>query len=88
MFHSAFGYNVFQSGYYGHEENVVTNSSDSIIVNWDVDNWSNSSLVVASYSHLYRHGLVIYSGIFGTNIIQHSYQMQFFLFVSMLSASS
>ncbi len=87
-FRVAFGNNVFQSGYYGHEENVITNASDSIIVNWDVDNWSNSTQVVATYSHLYGHGLVIHSGIFGTDIIEKNYQMQFFLLVSMLSASS
>jgi hypothetical protein len=84
----AFGYNVFQNGYYGHEENVLTNSTDSVITYWDVDNWTNSSQVVASYSHIYQHGTVIHSGIFGTDIVANNYQMQFFLLLAMLSTTS
>ena len=86
--HSAFGFSVFQSGYYGHEENVITNSTDSVIAYWDVDNWTNSSQVVATYSYLYQHGVVIHSGIFGTDLIANNYQMQFFLLLAMLSITS
>ena len=86
--HNAFGFSVFQHGYYGHEENVITNSSDSIIVYWDVDNWTNSSEIVATYSHSYQGGLVIHSGIFGTDLIANNLQMQFFVLVSILAQSS
>jgi hypothetical protein len=85
--HDAFGFTIFQS-YYGHEENVITNSTDNMIVNWDLDNWANSSEIVASYSHSYQSGLVIHSGIFGTDLIGSDYQMQFFILVSILAKSS
>jgi hypothetical protein len=86
--HNAFGFSVFQSGYYGHEENVITNSSDSIIAYWDVDNWTNTTQVVATYSHQYQRGLVIHSRIFGTDLIANNYQMQFLVLVSILARSS
>jgi hypothetical protein len=84
---SDFGGAVWSSNYTGHEENVVTNSTDNIIATWKLTNWLNSSETVATYSHAYQNGLVIHAGIFGTDIIATNYEFQFFILVSILSRS-
>src|SRR5208337_846245 len=63
------------------EENVITNSSDRPIALWEVSppkgNW-----IVAAYEHDYQSGMVIHTGIFGTDIIATDAELQFFLLAS------
>ena len=75
-----FGSHVLSS-YHPHEENVITNSTDEVILYWLVSNLSprHRNLTVAAYEHYYRAGTVIHTGVFGTDIIAQSKEMQFFL---------
>ncbi|MGO9645186.1 MAG: N,N-dimethylformamidase beta subunit family domain-containing protein [Candidatus Bathyarchaeia archaeon] len=71
----------FFSSYVAHEEIVITNSSDRPIALWEVSppkgNW-----IVAAYEHDYQSGMVIHTGIFGTDIIATDAELQFFLLAS------
>lgn len=76
-----FGPRLFSS-YKPHEENAITNSTVQIIAYWQVNNLKNSVGIVAAYEHSYQKGIVIHTGIFGTDIIATDPQMQFFLLAS------
>ena len=79
---------AFVNAYSGHEENVVTNSTDNIIMKWDLANWNNGSQVVAAYLHRYKLGFVIDTGIFASDIIAKNLEMQTFILIAMLSKPS
>ncbi len=74
-----FGTNVF-TFYHLHEENHVTNSSDSIIASYPPD----GSVRVAAYSHKYKAGGVIHIGIMSDDIIRIDPSAQYFLILSLL----
>jgi hypothetical protein len=76
---------VLFTNYPGHEEFLLTNSTDSPIAYWRIvgGNFSIVTLpypiVIAVYSHKYRSGDVIGSGIFATDILASNPEMSFFL---------
>ncbi|MDA4130927.1 MAG: hypothetical protein OK457_09165 [Thaumarchaeota archaeon] len=70
--------------YAGHEENYLTNSSDSVIAYWNLKSLKAGG-TVAVYSHVYGKGVVIHTGIFATDVIASNSQMQFVILVSMLT---
>jgi hypothetical protein len=72
-----FGKRIFEF-YKGHEENVITNSSDNVIAYWDITGLKVNVGTVAVYEHDYRKGMVIHTGIFGSDIMADP-EMQFFL---------
>jgi hypothetical protein len=78
LLRSTFGLRVFSS-YFAHEENAVTNSSDRVIAYWNITGLKSRNLTVAVYEHEYRKGIVIHTGIFGSDIIYSDREMQFFL---------
>lgn len=81
-----YGEHVFSS-YGGHEENIVTNSSDSIIAYWSLIGGKNLRGVVATYELNVGRGTVFHMGVFGVDFLMQSKQMQFFL-LSFLGLSS
>jgi hypothetical protein len=72
-----FGQVVFTT-YLPHQENIITNSTDSVIAYWNVSGGASLPGVVATYQHNYQNGMVIDFGVFGTDIIAQSYQLQIF----------
>jgi hypothetical protein len=74
-----FGTNVF-TFYHFHEENHVTNASDSIIASYP----QSGGLRVAAYSHKYKAGGVTHIGITADDIISHDPSAQYFLILSLL----
>jgi hypothetical protein len=66
------------SSYVAHEENALTNSSDRVIAYWNITGLK-SQLTVAVYEHQYQQGIVIHTGIFGSDLIPKDQEMQFFL---------
>ena len=78
LLRTTFGPKVFSS-YVAHEESAVTNSSDRVIAYWDVRGLESSNLTVAVYEHEYQKGIVINTGIFGSDLISKDQEMQFFL---------
>ena len=77
------------TSYLGHEENVLSNSTDSVIAYWHYvgGNFSGYSLpfplVTAMYAHHYQKGVVIHTGIFATDMLSHS-NMQFLVNSAMI----
>jgi uncharacterized membrane protein len=64
--------------YGGHEENFVTNTSDSIIAYWNIQGPSVKEKV-AIYELKVGKGTLIHMGIFGVDILQVSKEFQFLL---------
>jgi len=81
---SLYGKNLIMLPYTGHEENYLTNSTDSVIAYWNVKHLSENG-VVAFYSHNYGKGVVIHTGIFATDVLASDSQMQFTILVCMLT---
>jgi hypothetical protein len=74
-----FGPRVFTS-YAAHEENAMTNSSNKVIAFWNVTHLKmNPMPTVAVYEHEYLKGMVIHTGIFGSDLISRDPCMEFFL---------
>jgi len=65
--------------YSGHEENVLTNKSTSIIVYWILSGIKEPKGVVATYELHVGKMVVFHFGIFGTDILLQSKQLQFLL---------
>jgi len=82
LMRKAFGNKTLFSSYNPHEENAVTNSSDSVIAFWQVNHLKRHDLIVAAYEHDYRRGMVIHTGVFGTDIIATDKELQFLLLAS------
>jgi hypothetical protein len=78
LLRTTFGPRIFSS-YVAHEENEVTNSSDRVIAYWDVSGLKSRNLTVAAYEHEYQRGIVINTGIFGSDLISKDQEMQFLL---------
>jgi hypothetical protein len=83
---SAYGKNtVLFTDYQAHEEFLLTNSTDSPIAYWRPVGGNFSivtipyPIVIAMYSHKYRSGEVIGTGIFATDILASDPQMTFFI---------
>ncbi len=83
---SAYGKNaLLYKDYPGHEEFLLTNSTDSPIAYWKVLGGNFSfigipyQVVIAMYSHKYRGGDVIGTGIFATDILVSDPAMAFFI---------
>jgi len=90
---SAYGKNtVLFANYPGHEETLLTNSSDSPIAYWKTVGGNFSTvivpypIVIAAYAHVYRSGVVIGSGIFATDILVSNPEMKFFVNSAILKA--
>jgi hypothetical protein len=66
-------------GYPGHEENVITNLSDSVIAYWLLSGNNNMKGKVAIYELHAGRGVVYHMGIFGTDILTQNKEMQFLL---------
>jgi hypothetical protein len=79
-----FGQKLFAGAYKGHEENYISNSTDSIISYWILSNFRSRDLITA-YSHVYIKGVVVHTGIFGTDILGTNSQMQFFVLTAILT---
>ncbi|HKT21723.1 MAG TPA: hypothetical protein VJR06_03755 [Nitrososphaerales archaeon] len=73
--YTEFGSYVFRF-YNAHEENSVTNMSDTHIVSVFVNDSRN---LIASYTHQFRKGIVICFGIFGDDVIASDFSAQYFL---------
>ncbi|MEM0116882.1 MAG: hypothetical protein QXV32_00305 [Conexivisphaerales archaeon] len=69
--------------YAGHEENVVTNASDNVIAYWVLYGPKNLNGKVAIYELHVGKGVVYHMGIFGTDILLQSKELQF-LIISLL----
>jgi hypothetical protein len=79
MLRNNFGSTLFFTSYVGHEENAITNSSTKTIAYWDVSGpKKTANLTVAMYEHEYRKGVVIHTGIFGSDLLPKDPQIQFF----------
>ncbi len=74
-----FGTNVF-TFYHLHEQNHVTNSSDSIIASYP----QSGGLRVAAYSHKYKTGGVTHIGIMSDDVIRIDPSAKYFLILSLL----
>lgn len=74
-----FGEQIF-SLYHPHEENAITNSTDSIIAYFP----PISGHQVAAYAHGYKAGRVVSIGVFGTDTILLDPSVQYFLILSLL----
>jgi hypothetical protein len=90
---SAYGKNtVLFTDYAAHEEFLLTNSSDSPIAYWKVVGGNFSFIgipypvVIAMYSHRYRSGDVIGTGIFATDILASDPEMTFFITCAIIKA--
>jgi len=70
-----FGQTVFQS-YKAHEEDTVTNMTDTSIVSVFLN---DSQYLIASYTHHYQRGNVVGFGYFGDDIIATDPSAQYFL---------
>jgi hypothetical protein len=76
---------VLFTNYPGHEEFLLTNSTDSPIAFWKIIGGNFSFIgipypvVIAMYAHKYRSGEVIGTGIFATDILVTNPQMSFFI---------
>jgi hypothetical protein len=66
-------------GYPGHEENIITNMSDSVIAYWILSGNNNIKGKVAIYELHAGKGIVYHMGIFGTDILTQNKEMQFLL---------
>lgn len=78
LLRTAFGQRVFSS-YVAHEENAIANSTDKVIAYWIISGLKSHLLTVAVYEHAYQKGLIIHTGIFGSDLISKDKEMQFFL---------
>jgi hypothetical protein len=78
LLRTTWGEHIFSS-YVAHEENAITNSSDSVIAYWNISGLKLRMPTVAVYEHEYQKGAVIHTGIFGSDLISNEQQMQFFL---------
>lgn len=87
LLRNSFGQHIFVS-YRAHEENIITNSTDRVIAYWQVSNLRHPSWIVAAYEHGYQKGMVIHSGVFGTDIIATDIQFQYFIIGSIFLTSS
>jgi hypothetical protein len=76
-----FGGLAFKS-YVAHEENTVTNLTDTSIVSVFVNDSTN---LIASYTHQFRKGLVVCFGVFGDDIIATDQSAQYFMLLGMIS---
>ncbi len=81
-----FGPIVFKT-YYSHEENAITNFTDtSIIANFIKSKPDN--ITVAAYIHQYQSGNIIHIGIFSDDTFYHDQSMQYFYIQSILFAAN
>lgn len=87
LLRKTFGLRVLTS-YAAHEENAVTNSSDSVIAYWDISGLESRTPTVAVYEHKYQQGVVIHTGIFASELISKDQQMQFFFVAAMSHLAS
>ena len=75
-----FGYNPFD--YFHHEENYVSNSKDSIILNYDatITDWKSTlrKVIIATYELNYKKGKVIVLGLYCDDIIANKRLDNFF----------
>jgi len=85
MLAEKFGVHIINS-YNPHEENIITNSTDKVIAIWQISNLKHSEWTVAAYEHDYRYGVVIHTGVFGTDIIATDKGMQYLLLASIFIA--
>ena len=75
-----FGGTVFKS-YVEHEEDTVTNMSDTSIVSVFVNDSTN---LIASYTHQFRRGTVVGFGFFGDDIIGTDPSAQYFMLLGIV----
>ena len=73
--YNEFGGTVFKS-YVSHEEDTVTNTSDTSIVAVLANDSRN---LIASYTHQFRKGMVVGFGFFGDDIIATDLSAQYFM---------
>jgi hypothetical protein len=79
-----FGGTVFKS-YFEHEEDTVTNMTDTSIVAVFVHDSTN---LIASYTHQYKKGTVVGFGFFGDDIIGTDTSAQYFMLQGMVLGRS
>jgi hypothetical protein len=79
--YNEFGRTVFKS-YAGHEENTVTNMTDTSIVSVFVNDSKN---LIASYTHQFRRGTVVGFGFFGDDIIATDLSAQYFMLLGIVN---
>ncbi len=81
-----FGSVVFQC-YMGHEENSVTNMTDTTIL----ARWTGPSLnpqnIIAAYLHRYINGTVVDIGVMSSDVVDQDTSVQFFLLSSIVTGS-
>lgn len=79
MLRAVFGESLLFSGYGGHEENVMTNSSDSVIAYWILSGLKQPKGRVAIYELHSGRGTVYHMGVFATDLLMGSGELQFLL---------
>jgi len=82
----AFGKTMFTT-YVSHEDGSMTNSTgSSTIAYWNVTNpHTHDERTIRIFSHSYKHGTVLYTGIFGNDMIGSSGRLQFLVYSSILT---
>jgi hypothetical protein len=75
-----FGGKIFGS-YVSHEENTITNMSDTSIVSVLLNDSTN---LIASYTHQFRRGTVVGFGFFGDDIIAADPSAQYFMLLGIV----
>ena len=78
--YNEFGRTVFKS-YAGHEEDTVTNMTDTSIVSVFVNDSKN---LIASYTHQFKKGTVVGFGFFGDDIIAADLSAQYFMLLGIV----
>lgn len=78
---NSFGRHVFQD-YRGHEENRLTNFTNTEIIAVWPRQLSDNRGIIATYMHRYGRGFVIHFGVMGSDIISHDDSAKQFLILS------
>jgi hypothetical protein len=77
-----FGDTVFNS-YVSHEENTITNKTDTSIVSVFANDSRN---LIAAYTHQFRKGSVVCMCVFGDDIIGSDHSAQYFMLLGIVSS--